>query len=445
MGKKKKNDEDIQIEGHDSSSLSEEDRHILQTEKDRSKMKNMIESFKAFANRNRHKRSEKKIRNLALALGIFIAGSGYSVYHSYDVAKEEASKPTQVGTVVGFSQTKARMVLGETMLSKDGKTSFVPFQFDSVENLSTDTKNYTLFAISPDGSFPYKPRIQMLLYGDSGRGAFIVNADPQPKSGVIQLIVRNDKRLAVETDGGGFNSAMSGTDLRKAGREFDILALGINPYAEGVNVNKQLDGATISPTDSYRELFANTDVVKVKEDIKQRRENIKLTMTRISEYEERLERAGYTLPERPPYLNEDWRPKTAPNVDVDSTLADGFLQTTTAEKPSKKASDDKKVASQDSEELEEGSVSFVDNLKRDDGTYSDDSVNEDQRLAGQSAQETWDNLKGMYSSVSSDKVAIYVTNAEKLAAIERDVNRQQGVTSLGDVDNTTINSPVKIK
>lgn len=444
MGKKK-NDEDIQIEQRDSSTLSEEDRHILQATKDQSKLKNMMETIKTFANRNRHKRSEKKIRNLAIALGIFITGSGYSVYHSYDVAKEEASKPTQVGTVVGFSQTKARMSLGETMLSSDGRTSFIPFQFDSVENLSTDTKNYTLFAISPDGSFQYKPRIQMLLYGDTGRGAFVVNADPTPKSGVIQLIVRNDKKLAVDSDGTSFNGAMSGTDLRLAGKEFDILALGINPYADGVKVNKYLDGESISPTESYRELFANADVKVTKKDIVDRRKNIKLTMTRISEYEERLERAGYTLPERPPYLNEDWRPQNAPNVDVDSTLAKGFALNTTAQKSKDKKPKDSDNVSQDSAELEEGSVSFVDNLKRDDGTYSDDAVNQDQRISGQTAQDTWQRLVVMYTSVSSDKVAIYVTSAERLAAIERDVKRQQGVTSLGSVDKTIINSPVKIK
>lgn len=413
----------------------------------KSKMSSFQEKVSAFRKEQGHKRMERYVRYMAIAGALIFSGIGISYWHNHQDIIEQASKPTSVGTEVAFSQTGTTLVLGKPKIASDGNTSFVPFTFKDMRDLSINANNYKIFGIAPTGTFKYKPSAQLLLYGDTGRGAIVVHASPKPQSDVIQFIIRNDKKLTDSEGGGGLLSqAMSSDSLSEAGKIYDLLALSVNPFPDNYKPDEKLNGEQIDPIASYRQLFSNEDEKQAKEDIKQQQKQIDIALTRMKEYEDRLERNGYVLPKRPFFVKDNWLPSEAPDIDVNSNLEKGYENTKSPLKKRKGAVKVAESGSQD-EDIPYGKYSdeyeYEDNIKRDDGTYSDDEINSVQTIAGSTAQQTWEDLQQIYTSILVAKQQIYVTDANLLLQIERDMERQGQTTSLSDLDKFEAGGTVK--
>ncbi|GEK33072.1 hypothetical protein [Kurthia sibirica] len=389
----------------------------------------LLIKFKRQKSNFRHRKMERLIRTYLVAIGIFVIGGSYSVYHGVQVQNEKLQAISPIGSSVSFSKTGASLTTTKPYISENEKTAFIPFEVSSMENLTTDAELYYTFIGSTGDKISYAPNLQLVLFGETGRGAFVINGSPKINSEAVQLYLRNDKLLVNESDLQAKNLDGSRAGLNEAAKMYDLIYVVANPAAKNVTRSKLLNDSNISPEILYSTLFANDDVKKIQEVIKSNRSKIKTLEEKIAEYENRLKIAGYKIPEHPSYMGDDWKPMNAPNVNLDGNLLTGLINKSDKIKPSEES---------ESEFTNEfGSTERIqDTLERDDGSLASDDINQ---IEGKTnAQDTWENTKRMYEEVNTLKRDNYINQANKLLKNQRSVERQNKTSSLSTGDRFSI-------
>lgn len=489
FGRKKKKDALVDDHSHElglSSDTQETDESLQK--------KGKFEAIKASISKGRHRKMEHLSRNFIIATSIFVLGGAYSVYHGNVLLEQKQESVTSAGSKVKFSKTTAQMTLGSAYTTSDKATTFVPVTFSDMSALSTNAEDYYILVSRGSNAFSYSPNVQLVLFGETGRAAFIVNGSPRIANEAFQVVLRNDKLLVdKDTEGKGFSNNMKG--FGDAAKLYDMLTFTINPGADSVRKTKELTSDNIAADDLYRVLFGNDDVDVIKEDIKKSRKNIELAEKKIKEYRERLDRNGYELPEEPAYMAKNWKPENAISIDVDGSLKDGYMtedsdaivdddgvdigagslthssviRTTASSDSSDK---DGLQGSTDRQENDYEGLDSVDDsasyspenpgqegvtptlngdvfdlpseLIRDDGTSSEDDINKVATAGGETASEIWKMTTRLYQNILKEKQTIYVDDAMKLTQIQRELDRQSRITSISSGERFRSLSEIKV-
>lgn len=403
-------------------------------EDNKSFLTRLTSKFKRGKSNFRHRKMERLIRTFLIAISVFVLGGAYSIYHGSEVQKKKLQAITPVGATVSFSKTGATLTTTKPYISSDLKTAFVPFELSSMEDLTTDAERYYTIIGSTKEAIGYSPNVQLVLFGETGRGSFIIHGKPRVESESVQLYLRNDKLLVNDEaiEGSSLDGSQAG--LNDAAKIYDLIFLVSNPAAKNVTRDKALNPTTVDPEVLYATLFANDDVKIIQERIKSLEKEVEVTKVRVSEYEDRLKRDGYKIPEQPVYMKKDWKPKTAPDVDLNGTLAKGLILNE-METEKVLTPEDIELETQD-ENISSDYDSFEERLTRDDGTFSDDEVN---LVEGQSSpQENWTNLTSMYSEVYDLKNKIYVDEGMNLYKTQKAVERLNDTTSLSSGERFSV-------
>lgn len=480
MGRKERNmTNDSNIENNldeldQEDILNEEDGELesqMMTKKDA-----FIAKWKARAVRNKHRGIERKTKGFIVALVVLVSGGGYSVYHNHQVQVTTAKQATPSGYALSFSLSGNEMTTGEPIRSTDKSTVYIPLEFEDIASLSTDANSYWVILGSPEGHFTYQPQGQLLIFGDTGKGAVVLQGQPQIANEMITVYLRNDKNLTgaeakqVKTSGIG---SVSGIDAAKA--QYDLVDFNVNPGAENIRTVEDLDSATLDANKLYQSLFSDAQVTAIHEKIIADQKKIELNKQKLAEYRSRLERAGYTVPDAPIYMEDNWRSAASRNVKLSNSLDEGFADTggleaivskvekmkqereeeirkqmtssdeETFEQDSKLTTEnieqkDNEVVISDDELLALDTVELKDALIRDDGTLSSDEVNTN--VTGTTAQDTWQSMCELYEDTLQMKQSMFTQYADELLKIEKETKRQQKSASLSDGANFTLLNPV---
>lgn len=390
---------------------------------------------------NSHKKIERKIMSFSLMLGVFIFSIFLGTYHNSNYNKEQASIVTGEGTTVNFSKTSdPEFNLKKIQLSSDKKTAYVPFQFNSMENLSTDANNYKVFVLPTAGKLSYKPTGQLIMFGTTGKGAIIIHSSNEIPNEPLHILLRNDKNLSTD-ESDQDDEAMSTrgmSSLNIAKQKTDMLDFRINPASKQVISNKEL-GTKDTSSKLYNQLFAKEMLKKITDNNKQNEKNIKINISQSEEYMRRLKVQGFDVPNQPKWLSEDWKP-------FDAIGSDGVPQNLvgkmTSEEAASKGYDDTNVNAENNPDVSEKDL--PEKLKRADGSttednnnssygnYSDDNIDQQSDSSSdESPATTWANLRTSWTNILQYKRTIYVTNAAAIFQLESVVKSQDNVASIG--------------
>lgn len=482
MGRKERNmTNDSNIENNlddldQEDILDEEDGELeaqMMTKRDA-----FIAKWKARAVRNKHRGIERKTKGFIVAIAVLVSGGGYSIYHNHSVQVATSKQATPFGFELTFSLSGSKVTTGTPIRSTDNSTVYIPVAFNDISSLSTDANNYWVILGSPEGHFTYQPQGQLLIFGDTGKGAVVLQGQPQIANEMITVYIRNDKNLTgaqeknVKTSGFG---SVTGIEAAKA--QYDLVDFNVNPGATNIKAVDNLDSTTLDANKLYQSLFSNAEVDEIHQKLLEDQEQIELAKKKIEEYRNRLVRSGYTVPDDPIYMKDNWRSAASRNVKLSNNLDEGFENTggleaivakvdklkkereeelkeqTSSSNSEETFEQDSKLTSKtvannslnqieikDEELFELDKVQLKDALIRDDGTLSSDEINTE--VSGTSAQSTWQSMCELYEETLKIKQNMFTQYADELLSIERETKRQQKSASLSDGSRFTLLDPV---
>lgn len=232
-------------------------------------------------------------------------------YHNYSVLKERALTTTSAGTQTTFSKSHVTFTLDKMHWSDDGRTTYIPFQFESTRNLSIDANDYKITVVPAYGSIHYKPTGNMVLFGSTGRGAIIINAGKKVPNEVLSIYIENISKIKT-SDMDNSSADISAVRGDKGFEEFfkkhDILKFTVSPGAKNIGKNQRISATLNDPIQLYTQLFGVYDVSSVEKKIKQDKDKIRLYTRTAEKLQGNLERSGYAITDKPKWLNDNWKP-----------------------------------------------------------------------------------------------------------------------------------------
>lgn len=156
-----------------------------------------------------------------LVAGALMVGSGFVVSahntHTYNVQVMASSMSKGTDLVSWGRETQAKLTVGSTKLSKDGKTLAVEIKYDDTAHtvLSSFGKNYALRLVTPKDNPMNGVKMSYGLFGTDGSGVLTVHSEHgfADKAFVVMLV---DKGRLVTSSDLTTNATYSDTDIDKS-------------------------------------------------------------------------------------------------------------------------------------------------------------------------------------------------------------------------------------
>lgn len=250
-----------------------------------------------------------------LVVGMLSVGSGFVISgHNTHVYNQQvmASSMTKGTELVSWGRdTQAGLTMGETKLSKDGKTLAVEIKYDETAHtvLSSFGKNYALRLITPKDNPMTGVTMNYGLFGTDGSGVLTIHNDKgfQDKAFVVMLV---DKERLVTSDDLSSTTTYSDSDIddsitaQLSGSQDDTQSAVSDDKQDKANAKQpaiyyvRLNGARAHKTsenwsndrDIVNDLFVNQTLAKRKQDMSDLRNKMKQTNKTIAEMDERLKK-----------------------------------------------------------------------------------------------------------------------------------------------------------
>ncbi|WP_025020352.1 hypothetical protein [Ligilactobacillus equi] len=260
----------------------------------------------------KHSKFERQTLSFAICFVALIFSASMCLYHNYSVKKQEALTVTSAGKRVVFSRTKAQLTLDKMHWSKDRKTTYIPFSFDSIKNLSTDANDYRVFVKSAYGPLTYKPTGNLVLFGSTGRGVLIIHSAKKIPNEVLNVYIENRFRLrsadSNEQDYADISAVQGDKGFEEYFKKHDMLTFTVSPGATNIKKNSRVTSSVKTPVKLYTQLFDVGDVRDVKKSIAKDKKQIKLYTETANKLKGNLENAGYAITVQPKWMKENWKP-----------------------------------------------------------------------------------------------------------------------------------------
>ena len=259
----------------------------------------------------KHSKFERQSVNFIICFFVLIVSAAMCYYHDYNVKKERALTINASGTKVSFSLNHTDLTLEKIHWSSDKREAYIPFTLDSLKGLSTNPNDYKIFVRAAYGAMSYKPTGHLILFGSTGRGAIMIKSAKTIPNEVLTIYIEN---LAKFHDATTINqqadlSAVKGDKgFEDYFSKHDMLLFTVSPGARDIAKQKRITASLDNPVKLYTQLFGNYDVARVEKQIKHDQKEIKLYQETANKLKANLENSGYTIPVKPKWLADDWKP-----------------------------------------------------------------------------------------------------------------------------------------
>lgn len=378
-----------------------------------------------------HHAIERQTVMVGLSLSLVIGGMIYSEAHWKHVQYQQLMKVDQAGAKTNFSKTSdVSVTLGETQLSMDGKTAFIPISFSSTDSIGIRANDYRVYVGAASGkTMQNKVRGHLIMYGTHGRAVIVVHATKRMANQPLAIFLLSLKHVqtADVANADDTVTANNGSTYNDFGK-YDVAPIKLNPGATAIKKKVRL---TVSPTDKvgiYRDLFGDADRRVVNKAIKKDQTALKKNLAAANGLKERLKAQGFKLPDDPKWIKNDWRPYDTVNLDTGKTANGQSALTYDGSTGEASADDPDQVQYPD--QLEGANGATTDTTNANAGSDDDDNSSS---IGGNqtSASQLWSNLTNVWDKIHSLKRDIWVVQRAKLYQIKHDEKQihQQATTS----------------
>lgn len=155
-------------------------------------------------------------RLFAIGLVCLTVGFGWIVWNNHEikVSESQASMPNGTALPLFRGDSKGKLALQNTVLSKDGRTlaASIVYDDDAHQNLSAFGKKYGLWLLAPNG-YPVKGiHLKYGFFGTDGNGVLQITSD-RPLKDKAFIVILADKSQLVSADQLSATSNVSDVDI----------------------------------------------------------------------------------------------------------------------------------------------------------------------------------------------------------------------------------------
>lgn len=255
---------------------------------------------------DRHHKMERFtviVGTLTVCLALNLAVSGY---HAYENNKQILSDQAVYTRTANFSKTGTEVSINGVYRSEDNKTAFIVYKLDSLNSLSMDGKTYNVFVLGyKDAVHSQTMTGKYFVFGSTGLMGVMLYDENGLLNQLLDIVVRSNKNITPTV---ASNTEYSDASFKK----FNQMRLYANPGAKDATKMNEL-GLKIDKEMLYYLFIGKEKEQAILESWKEATKKEKLLRTQISEYEERIQSAGYEKPKEPEWIKRGF------------VLPDGFV------------------------------------------------------------------------------------------------------------------------
>lgn len=396
-----------------------------------------------------HRKIERWGMRFTIAVSLLCVFTLTSMVHAHREQVRQEMMVNSVGTTVNFSKSPASFTLKKTVMSKDGKWAFIPFNFSNIKRLPHNPNDYQVLVQAKGSShatLSYKPITRLVLFGSSGKGIIVMYSASGIQNQPLTMYMINLKNLS-KGDSGDYttsdtsNASTSDIGLAQLGRKYDILSFSVNPGAENVRKGKRTDATLSDKGGLYMAVFGGVSESSVNRVINRDNKKIKNTYGLVNEDRSKLQAMGYEVPDDPAWMKDDWRPFDAVDLNTGKSK-DGKSALDIATGNTSDTTDDKDAVKFPATLKGHGSVQMK-SADSNDGNNSDDGTSPNGGI--DDGSQFWQDLQSQWNKVHDLKRDIYVTQYAKLYEIRFERNQLADQTNVGASNKNLPISTIKIR
>ena len=228
------------------------------------------------------------------------------------------------------SAVKAKVV--SVSRSKDGKTAYLLFQFDNVNDVSQDARNYKVFLSAYQEHLKTKPVGNLFVFGSTGYMGVRIHDEAGIPNQILDVTIRSDKDLAVQKQDNEQITMENG--YGESFKKYNQIRFYANFGAKKATIVDLKSDAT--PEEMYYTLVGRDEDKKLRDEYDAEVKQMKTLLERVEEYQTRIADRGYDVPELPEIFRDlkvtaDGLETTTVlpggfNLRAGSTLEDGYLK-----------------------------------------------------------------------------------------------------------------------
>lgn len=403
-----------------------------------SKINDRINSFFDLLASSKHKKMERRALSFIIAIFLFISGSTIAVTHHLKQLKIQEATVDSAGAKANFSKNGTQLTLGNTHLSKDGKTAYIPITFGSMETLSTDANHYKVRIAAKHEPLTYKPTGTLILFGQSGFGLVELHSSTGIKNQPLHVAIWNEKTIkTADSDGNDAATQPTNGSAVTDKKKHDSVMFDVNPGSVKARHNHRVNATTKQPYRLYADIYLVKQMVAIDKQIAKDKKIISQQKETAAEQKRRLKVMGFKVPKDPKWMSNSWRPYDAYDSKTHKLKNGGDLAT---------ASDNMSPDDPDN-------VRFPDALKGPNGaTTNDDTQQPAQQNSDSSttndhssdAGDSWNELQNSWTAIRTAKRNMYVTEEAQRWIIESQAKRDVRAMSIMKSDRFAVFGKVKV-
>lgn len=382
---------------------------------------------------NKHREIERSMFMFGLSFFLLFVGLIWGVFHiHYENVKRDLTVNTS-GQQFSFSKTDTNLTIHKVVLSKDGKTAYIPFTLDSMDAVSGNADKLRVFVTCPKQTLTYRPAGRLILFSDTGRGAIEIHSSTGFSTQPIQIYINNRAHFKTADAGGedentdvdedvSNNAVNDQSDLFK---KYDFVTFRINPYNKQAQHSKRITSSPKEPMYLYADLFSRHKVNKIKKQIAKHKKNISAYQNGAEELRDKLVRAGYIVPPDPKFMLDTWRPDDEINPNTGCFVKNG--------------------KSAINYSVNDVTNHYPETLKRRKGNGTNAAAADNSDNNDNDTDNEWSDLTSTWDEIENLKRDIYVYDMQQLYLLKRDAQNMNNQTSVGSPKNFIAFGKIKVK
>lgn len=402
-----------------------------------------------------HNKIEHWGLTIAILTGVTMMGLVWCgvVHHNRVIQRLETVNAS--GTQVKFSRTKSSFVLHKTVVSKDGKWAFIPFNFTNASALSNNANDYRVMIMArgnKHATLSYHPEIRMILFGPSGKGCIAIGSATKVQNQPITVFLINRKYLAAGLDSDNTGSQQTSynfmhgsktqSGLAALQKKYDFLTFSVNPApTEALESKNRPDITFENKAELYDNLFGHKNVNHSRATIAKDWQQVKAKKALADQDRNKLIQMGYDVPEAPKWMDDNWEPFDTVNMKTKKTKnGHSALSYTTIDSDADKDN----VTEPDTLKNKNGKT-MGEQVNGKSQANQDSSSNNSDNTEGASDQDLWSTLTQTWDEVHQLKRDIFVTQRVNILQYNEEKNEQNSQTSIGKASWNRCLSKVQVR
>lgn len=378
-----------------------------------------------------HHKIERFGMTVVSGLVVLLLISGFSFIRS------TSNKNVQLDTKAIYSQTLTYSLsenegsVESVTRSEDGKSAYVLFKMDDLTNVSLDASTYTVYLTGYNKALQFNPAGSIFIFGSTGYMGVMLHDDGGIPNQVLDITIRAN----VDIRSDATNSSTISDDVDGSFAKYDQAQVYVNFGAKQATVNKVLNNNDIEPSDLYYELVSKSKDKELHEELNTAYDDLARLITRSTEYETRIQSAGYVVPDEPEWLDDDYVVPGGIDINKDKTLSDGYISQVLSDYSQFSEYMVNKNKENTASQIDTSATSVTELTSTTGGVLDlneiSDGVSSSVDLSVKADVET---LTSTWTSILSQKQKIQTDINKRLVLLDAEQQDQNTVFSLGDTD-----------